>query len=942
MPDFRVMVAKFQSDITGIDSGIQQANSKLDAFEREQQSKYGALQSRMKSVGTAMSLAVTAPIVYAGKEAVDAYKEMDSLKRGLTVVMGGATEARKELDKLREVAKLPGLGLSEAIEGSVALQAVGESAKEARDLMMGFGNALATVGKGKNELNAVMEQVKQSLSIGKVMTADIRIIRQYVPQMSAAMKALFGTSNSEEIAKMGVSSEEFFSKLTAYLLKMPKMTTGFKNDLENMSDDVKIALADAGEAIAPFVSDVAKGISTAAKTFSEMSDGEKKVVIGALAVAAALGPVMVAVKGVTDTYALLSIARATNATKTVVESAAEVANTTVKAANATAATGLAVAEGRLTTAIVAQTAAVSANTSAWASMLALMATPVSAAAVGTVAGIGIGVTAGLGYGIYKFKKESAEARKQIRSDRTEEDKFFQSTYSKHSTDQLERDLARQKELREEARVFLRQYDKMSWRQKWMHQEQRDEEEDNYNRANRRVIWLKKELEKRQQSTELQKKLTEEQQKAIAENEKANLAARRESWVLSQTSESAKEQAQAWVDYKKATEDILEKQKKTFDDTGLMLDVSDQIAAAKAAYTDKLKDIQAEEQKQADATTARVQAAKLQISAVQASNDYERQILEEQASLVTTLQSLRSQDATVEELELARTQSAKRIADIKQKQVDEWQRAALNNVVSSARARAIGSGDELAQANVDAAEEYLRSYQEAAELYKKGLPYQGLLDEAYARLKKKHSDNVNTAAEKMIEKAEQAKAQSLLERTAALEAQAIGSENKGDTVGSAHARALIEQMNTASQLNELRDKGVDVTERANLANAKYLKTIKEAQDQVVRAEAGAVQAKIDEIRREDKEREELYQREIERRKSLVGFISLEEYGKKAMISGLTTRFQPFVPSRDTSYPASPGEVERAISVLREEQIQTNRKMDDLIRAVQNLGGKPRRI
>src|SRR5690606_19122085 len=89
------------------------------------------------------------------------YGKLQSLEKGLAAVAGSTGAAQKQLEELREVAKLPGLGLEEAVRGSIALQAIGISADEAKRAILQFGNAVATVGKGRAELDRALYGLQQ-------------------------------------------------------------------------------------------------------------------------------------------------------------------------------------------------------------------------------------------------------------------------------------------------------------------------------------------------------------------------------------------------------------------------------------------------------------------------------------------------------------------------------------------------------------------------------------------------------------------------------------------------------------------------------------------------------------------------------------------------------------------------------------------------------------
>lgn len=166
----------------------------------------------------------------------DATAEMQSLRMGMTAVMKSSTLANAELERLKETAKLPGLGYAEAIRMSVSLQSAGFSAEQARKSMEAFGNALATVGKGKADLDGVGLALTQIMSKGKVSAEEINQIAERVPQIRVAMQDAFGTASTEMIQAMGLSSGQFIRGVTDELGKLEKVTGGLKNGTENLSD----------------------------------------------------------------------------------------------------------------------------------------------------------------------------------------------------------------------------------------------------------------------------------------------------------------------------------------------------------------------------------------------------------------------------------------------------------------------------------------------------------------------------------------------------------------------------------------------------------------------------------------------------------------------------------------------------------------------------------
>ena len=230
----------------GID--VSNLEKELGKVERSM-SRFG---SQMQNIGSTMTQSLTLPLLGVGAASLKAFADMEKLEKGLTAIMGSSELAKDEIVKLREVAKLPGLGLKEAVKGSVNLQAVGLSAEEAKNTLMGFGTALAATGKGKVELEAIQYQLTQMISKNKLLAEDYKVIQSNLPLMAKGLEAAFGTSNIEKIRETGISAKEFALRLAEGLSILPEtqnVTGGLANSFENLSDNIFIALSDFGNTI---------------------------------------------------------------------------------------------------------------------------------------------------------------------------------------------------------------------------------------------------------------------------------------------------------------------------------------------------------------------------------------------------------------------------------------------------------------------------------------------------------------------------------------------------------------------------------------------------------------------------------------------------------------------------------------------------------------------
>jgi tape measure domain-containing protein len=202
-------------------------------------------------LATATSTVVLTGAVIGARAAFNSFAKQDSLIRGLATLEGSMDGAKRRAEELRAVAKLPGLGFEEAVQGDVRLRAVGYSAETSTRSLKAFGNALATVGAGKAELDGVILALGQIKAKGSVSAEEINQIAERVPQIRKAMQDAFGTADTEKLQSMGISVDRFVDGVLSQLEKLPRAAGGAANAVENLDDAWKNLKAKAGELIAP-------------------------------------------------------------------------------------------------------------------------------------------------------------------------------------------------------------------------------------------------------------------------------------------------------------------------------------------------------------------------------------------------------------------------------------------------------------------------------------------------------------------------------------------------------------------------------------------------------------------------------------------------------------------------------------------------------------------
>ena len=266
----------------------------------------------MSKVGASMSVALSVPLALLGKGFVNAARESDSLIRGLATVETNSVSLKKRLAELLEVAKMPGLGYKEAIKLDTSFRAAGFSANESKRSLLGFGNALASVGKGKNELAGLGVQLTQLATKTGGFGADIRIIKEYVPQVGKALQQAFGTIDTEKIAKLGFTGKEVIAKILDQLEKLPKATGGINNAFENLSDFVFIQMSKIGKSIDTnfsiegVIAKITEAIGGLTDAFISLSPVAQKAILAIGGLAIVVPPILLAIGGIISILPVLS------------------------------------------------------------------------------------------------------------------------------------------------------------------------------------------------------------------------------------------------------------------------------------------------------------------------------------------------------------------------------------------------------------------------------------------------------------------------------------------------------------------------------------------------------------------------------------------------------------------------------------------------------------
>ena len=217
----------------------------------------GGVIGGLQTAAVAAFAAIGAAAIGAGV-AMQKGMQLEQQTQALSLYADQVNTTEVMLKKLREVAKLPGLGNMEAIQGAVKLMAGGFNFDMATRSMMAFGNAIASAGGSKEDLGGVLTALTQIASKGKVSAEEINQIAERVPQIRTAMIDAFGTADTEALQKMGITSAAFIAAIVTSLEKGAKAKETFLNTLSNIGDFADTALGQIGMGINSGISEPLK------------------------------------------------------------------------------------------------------------------------------------------------------------------------------------------------------------------------------------------------------------------------------------------------------------------------------------------------------------------------------------------------------------------------------------------------------------------------------------------------------------------------------------------------------------------------------------------------------------------------------------------------------------------------------------------------------------
>lgn len=215
--------------------------------------------------------------------------EMEQLTIQLKTIGNVGEDTTASLQRLVEMAKLPGIDFQSAVKGVTQLRATGISAGLAEEAVMQLGNALASVGGDPNELSGVVRAFSQIQSKGKVYAEEIYQIAERLPQIRKIMLDVIGTADTELLAKEGYSANQFLMMVTDGLGRLPRVADNTRNQLSNLKNEVFLLSASLGKQLIPFSLKLIRTLNGIISWIGSLNVETKKSIVSFVGWAVAIG-----------------------------------------------------------------------------------------------------------------------------------------------------------------------------------------------------------------------------------------------------------------------------------------------------------------------------------------------------------------------------------------------------------------------------------------------------------------------------------------------------------------------------------------------------------------------------------------------------------------------------------------------------------------------------
>jgi len=190
-----------------------------------------------------------AALVALGANAAKRAADFDALLQALAAVTGGMGSAKAKWEELRKLAGAPGIGPEEALQGYTGLSRSGLDDAFAKSILKEFANQNALGGGGKEEFSRLIRAVTQIATKPFLQGEELLQLTEAGVPAYRMVKDAYGTTDTEELKRKGITSEMVLKKLLEQMTKTARVGDSAKNAFENLETSLNNLVVGIGSGI---------------------------------------------------------------------------------------------------------------------------------------------------------------------------------------------------------------------------------------------------------------------------------------------------------------------------------------------------------------------------------------------------------------------------------------------------------------------------------------------------------------------------------------------------------------------------------------------------------------------------------------------------------------------------------------------------------------------
>lgn len=289
------LVVRIVGDTADFVRAIDHSGQRLNKFEKDLKK----ITDTMSKVGKKMTTFVTLPILAIGAAMVKAAADMEMQEAAFTTMLGSAEKAKTLLSDLRDLAAKTPFQLTDLADSTKTMLAFGIETEKVLPYLQQLGDiAMGDAGK----LRTLTLAFSQIQSTGRLMGQDLlqlinagfnplQIISEKTGETMGELKKRMeaGAISSEEVAEAFKIATSEGGRFFGGMERASKTLTG---QFSTLKDDVVTMAISFGNLLLPAIKNIVASISGFVKRLNEMDEGQRKLILTMMGIAAVIGPLL--------------------------------------------------------------------------------------------------------------------------------------------------------------------------------------------------------------------------------------------------------------------------------------------------------------------------------------------------------------------------------------------------------------------------------------------------------------------------------------------------------------------------------------------------------------------------------------------------------------------------------------------------------------------------